>query len=218
MPGSWEYKREPAVLCAILHTDATTIAWAFGLRNLVIPGPWPPMPLAGMPYDHARNMACMRALECGADYIFFLDSDVIPPHDAIIKLLAHNKPLISGLYCRRSPPVGLPVMIRKGSWVTDYIRGSIVEVDMVGAGCLLIRRDVLEKCPPCRPGHQWFDWTVDMKGILPITLSEDFMFCVHVRQTLGIPTLVDTSIRCRHAGFGESEEGSFKPLEAIPAT
>ena len=49
MPGAWELRQQSSVLCAILHTDNTTVAWALGLRNLILPGGI--MPIAGMPYD-----------------------------------------------------------------------------------------------------------------------------------------------------------------------
>src|SRR5262245_51915746 len=97
----------------------------------------PCLPISGMPFDNARNHACEVCLGEGFENLFFLDSDVIPPHDAVLRLLAHNKPFISGLYSRRSPPVSLPVMIKDGGWITNYNPGSIVEADMVGSGCLL---------------------------------------------------------------------------------
>ena len=220
MPGSWELKQNNAVLVAILHTDTTSIAWALGLRNLIVPGQI--IALAGMPFDHARNVAAMRALESRAEYLFFLDSDVVPPHNTILRLLAHNKPIISALYCRRSPPAGVPVMIKNGMWVTQFPPNAVIEVDLVGAGCLLIHRQILEKLPPSRPEHgkHWFDWKVDMAGILPPSecLSEDFSFCLNVKKHLGIPILVDTSIQCRHIGFSEAGYGTLQPCEARPAT
>lgn len=218
MAGSWEIKRNNSVLCGILHVDTTTIAWSFGLRNLIVPGQI--IGLAGMPYDHARNTACQHCLAGGFDWMFFLDSDVIPPRDTVLRLIAHNKPIISGMYCRRSPPHGVPVMIRHGQWVTNFRPGEIVEVDLVGAGCLLIHRTVLESLPHSRPGKPWFDWRVDLMGIDPegCALSEDFVFCKNVREKLGIPILVDTSIRCRHVGYAEADLGNFKPCEATPVT
>jgi hypothetical protein len=69
MPGAWEL--QPTVLCAILHTETTTLAWSFGLRNLIIPGPI--LPIAGQPFDHARNTACYECLKNGFDYLFFLE-------------------------------------------------------------------------------------------------------------------------------------------------
>lgn len=223
MPGAWEYK--PAVLVGILHTEATTVAWSFGLRNLIVPGAerLPQggfLPLAGLPYDHGRNQMCMNAIEWGATHIFMLDSDVIPPRDTINRLLQHNLPVVSGMYCRRSPPHGLPVMMKNGRWHTEFQPGSLVEVDVVGAGCLLIRRDVLQALPPIKPGRHWFSWQVDQKGVLPPEecMSEDYVFCHAVRKKLGVKIMVDTSIRCRHAGGAEADLMSFNPLSTNPVT
>ena len=157
------------VLVAILHIEQVSMVWALGLRNLQIPGVV--CGLTGMPFDMARNMACMRALEMGVSHIFFLDSDVIAAPDAIHRLLAHKKPIISGLYCRRSPPEGLPVCMRPvGHWVTELPNlkkpntNPIIEVDVVGAGCLLIETNVLREMQPQREGKHWFDWRVDLRG------------------------------------------------------
>jgi len=216
--GIWEISpaSQANVLVAILHTEATSFAWSVGLKQLIIPGP-PVMGLTGMPYDHGRNAACMRALEGGNSHIFFLDSDVIAPPDTILRLLKHDKPVISGMYCRRSPPHAVPVMIKDGKWVTEFKHGSVIEVDFVGAGCLLIRRDVLENLPPVRPGKHWFSWQVDAHGVVPQgeTLSEDFAFNLQCRKH-GIPTLVDTSCHCLHIGFGEASYGQFLPVGATP--
>ncbi len=213
--GAWE-QPQANVLGGILHVDTTTLAWSIGFRNLLFPGQF--LPVAGMPYDMARNTVCMRALEVGASHVFFLDSDVIPPPDAVMRLLAHNQPVISGMYCRRSPPAGVPVMIKNGQWVTEFTPNSVVEVDVVGAGCLLIRRDVLEKLPPCRTGSHWFDWRVNMRGagVIPDAecMSEDFTFCLQCRKELGIKILVDTSIACKHVGFFECGYGTAAPMVA----
>lgn len=218
MAGAWEIQE--TVLASILHTDVTTIDWSFGLRNLILPGGF--SPIAGMPYDHARNAACQQTLECGADWLFFLDSDVRPPADTVLRLMARRQPIISGVYARRSPPVGLPVMMRNGQWVTDYEPGSIIEVDVVGAGCLLIHRSVLEKFKENPLGKErgkpWFDWRVDMGGLLPPgeAMSEDFCFCLHARRQFGYRILVDTGVQCKHIGFSEARVGSFGPLQVTP--
>ena len=217
MSGSWELPQ--TAVGAILHTDHTSIAWAFGFRNLIFPGEW--VGLAGMPFDMARNVAAMRCLEVGADWLFYLDSDVIPPKDAVLRLMAHKQPIISGMYCRRSPPHTVPVMIKNSQWVTQFRPGSVIEVDVVGAGCLLIHRSVLEAMPPQRPGKHWFDWRVDMASLatpeMP-PLSEDFTFCAHARNKLGLKILVDTSIRCRHVGLAEADFRTFLPCNATANT
>lgn len=217
MPLSWELISNPSVVCAIIHTEVTSIAWAEGFRKLIIPGPHQgPLLLAGMPYDHARNAACHHFLASGAEWLFFLDSDVIPPPDAVPRLLRHGHPLISGMYARRSPPHAIPVMLRGGVWLTEYPRGQVIPVDLVGAGCLLIHRMVLERLPPQRPGKHWFDWRVDMKGILPDgqCLSEDFTMCVHAKQH-GFQVYVDTSVHCKHVGLAEAVHGGFGPVGSL---
>jgi hypothetical protein len=215
MPGSWEVTHNGTVLCGILHTEVTTIAWSLGFRNLQIPGQV--MMLTGMPFDHARNVACMRAIESGADWLFFLDSDVIAPDDAIHKLMAHNRPVVSGMYCRRSEPIGVPVAIKNGTWLNNFRLGDTVEVDLVGAGCLLIHRELLQKIPPQRHGKHWFDWRVDLKGVPGMgegdCLSEDFTFCSWCRKH-GVPILLDTSIVCKHVGYSEAVLGGFQPLHS----
>jgi hypothetical protein len=211
--GAWE--QPPNVLVSILHTEFTSISWAFGLRNLQIPGNLLPLPLAGMPYDMARNVACQAALERNADALFFLDSDVVPPSDAILRLFNTRKPIISGMYCRRQPPWSVPVAQKGGNWLVDFKPGETVEVDLVGAGCLLIRTDVFRSLPAIDParGKLWFDWRSDMPN-LPHgdNTSEDFSFCRHA-QRHGMKLLLDTSIVCRHVGLADSTFQHFRPAE-----
>jgi hypothetical protein len=214
MPGWWETPSN--VMVAVLHVETTTIAWSLGLRRLQIPGAFQdPLLLTAMPFDMSRNRACQIMLEQGADYIFFLDSDVIPPPDTIHKLLRHNLPIVSGVYHRRSPPHGVPVMMRPvGQWITHYPPNQLIEVDVVGAGCLLIRRDLLEKMPPQRPGHHWFDWRVHLKGTQGISdgecLSEDFTFNTACKR-MGVKIMVDTGIQCKHIGLAEATYNRFEP-------
>lgn len=220
MPGAWELRQSASVLCAILHVDQTTMPWSLGFRNLQIPGGI--LPLAGMPYDMGRNMACQAVLNGEFQWLFFLDSDVIPPADTIHRLIKHGLPIASGVYHRRSPPAGIPVMMKPvGQWVASYPANSLIEVDVVGAGCLLIHRSVIEKLrdnpDPKRPGKLWFDWRVDMRGHAPDLecLSEDFSFCMRAKQ-LGFKTMVDTSIQCRHVGLAEATFGKFEPVTCVP--
>ncbi len=222
MPMSWEMREANKVLCAVLSVENTTMAWAMGFRKLVVPGP-EPLFIAGLPFDHARNAAVEQCLSRGCQYLFFLDSDVVAPPDAILRLIRHDKPIISGMYCRRSPPHAIPVMMRNHQWVTEIPslgENPVVEVDLVGAGCLLIHRSLLERMAkecPVAPGKTWFHWRSDLHGIAPAgtALSEDYSFNYQVRTRLGIPILVDTSIRCRHIGLGEAQFGQFGPVGSL---
>ncbi len=216
---AWDERAANQVLCAILHVETTTMAWSLGFRNLVIPGTV--LPISGMPFDHARNSACQAALDRKVEWLFFLDSDVVPPRDAVLRLIQHQQPIISGMYCRRSPPVAVPVMMRNHQWITDYPPGHVIDVELVGAGCLLIHRSVLEQLKPLSPGHRWFDWRVDLAGtgIYPPgeCLSEDYSFCLQARKQ-GWKVKVDTSIICRHVGLGEAGPNTFGPCNPTPNT
>ena len=212
MAGSWEILNQTQVLTVILTRETVATAWSIGFRNLIIPGTY--TFLTGMPFDHARNTGCAKVLELDFQWLFFLDDDVIPPADTILRLMAHKKPIVSGVYYRRSPPI-LPVMLRNTpegrQWISGYNVPDLIEVDYVGAGCLLIHRDVLKSLP-----QPWFDWRVDRSDLPPEQrMSEDFSFCESARQN-GYKILVDTSIHCRHVGLGESRmNGQYVPSELI---
>ena len=225
----WELRKR--TLVGILHVDSTCMAWSLGLRNLILPPGSEIMPVAGMPFDMARNVICQQALRGGYEWAFHLDSDVVTPRDVIPRLQAHNKGIVSGVYHRRSPPHAIPVAIKNGTWYLDAKPNTGVhEVDVVGAGCLLIHRSVLERLPPQCPqlGKHWFWWRVDQQGLRDEKgnllyhpgecLSEDFSFCQHAKKTLNMSTYLDTSVQCRHIGLAQATYGNFVPCDTTPHT
>jgi hypothetical protein len=166
----------------------------------------------GMPFDHARNTAVQRAIEGGYTWLLFLDDDVVPPANVFDLLSRHGLDIVSGLYYRRSKPV-MPVMMREVPQGTEYITsftpGTLLEADLVGSGCLLIHRRVLlgMKKP-------WFEWLLDHDE-LPENqrCSEDYDFCRKARKA-GFRIFVDTSVQCKHIGYGQSLiGGAFEPVE-----
>src|SRR5579885_3535544 len=117
MPPSWEIKQNRKVLLYSIHVEETTMKWSAAFKRLIIPGDFFFVP-SGMPFDHARNTAVHRFLNSPYEYLFSLDSDVCAPPDTILRLLSYDLPIVSGMYCRRSPPHAVPVMIKNGQWVT----------------------------------------------------------------------------------------------------
>jgi hypothetical protein len=214
--GAWEVG-PPQVLVAILTREQVATKWAQGFRDFQLPPQSAIVFLTGMPFDHARNAACQQVLQSNFTWLFFLDDDVIPPPDALFKLLSRGQDIISGLYYRRADPI-MPVMLAdtkpKPSFITNFQPGSLIEADMVGAGCLLIHRRVLERVPPPK-----FEWTIDYDGVLTEKnypeserRSEDFSFCSKCRR-LGFKIVVDTSVLCTHVGISRSEYPSvYAPL------
>lgn len=215
MSGAWE-RESPSVLLAILTRELVTTKWAFGFRNLALPATSGVSFRSGAPYDVMRNAACSDALSAGFQWVLFLDDDVIPPGDVFSRLLRHGQDVVSGLYYRRQEPI-CPVAMKlddkgQAQWVTNWSPpDSLLEVDLVGAGCLLIHRRVLEAMP--RP---WFEWEIGKsEPAIPRgrgAMSEDFTFCMNAKRA-GFKIHLDTSIRCEHVGLGQasSQDGSFRP-------
>ncbi len=137
---------------------------------------------------YARNQLVSTTLERypEATHLFFLDDDVIPPPDALTRLLAHNVPVVTGLYVERAPP-HFPVAYRRGQDhhvpLTSFCAG-LQEVDACGAGCLLVRTDVLRAIKP-----PWFDF---VGGV-----SEDLYFCQKAAAA-GYRLLLDFDVQCGH--------------------
>ena len=209
--GAWEQdKRE--VLIGILTREVIHIQWAISFKNLILPQTAGWTTISGMPFDHGRNLCAQRCLENNFEYLMFLDDDVIVPPDAYVKLLAHKADIISGLYMRRTEPI-CPVMMRvqpngQASWVANFPVGETIEVDYVGAGCLLIHRRVLEKMQ-----KPWFEWACGREDFQPShRTSEDYYFCRKAKE-LGFRVQVDTSIQCTHIGYGQSALNTgFSPV------
>jgi hypothetical protein len=203
----------PSTLVATLTREMVATKWAIGYRNLQFPPASAASMLTGMPFDHARNTACENMLNNNFEWLFYLDDDVVAPPDTIQRLINHGKDIVSGVYHRRASPHH-PVMLRfdaqdQAQWVLEYPPNQLIEVDLVGAGCLLIHRRVLE-----RMSKPWFEWQLGKEDPKPeagvkakAKLSEDFAFCLKAKREFGFQIYVDTSIQCEHIGLGQAQVG-----------
>jgi len=149
----------------------------------------------GRPADFARNSAVRMFLSGDWSHLFFLDSDTEPPLDCLRRLLALDGPLACGCY-------GL--LMRAGLRWSISKRGSDgayrlleelpfteqpFEVDGGGAGCLLIRRDCLDKLD-----WPWFKWIEKPNGT---QISEDIYFFQKCNAA-GFHPMIDPTVICRH--------------------
>jgi len=153
-------------------------------------------------YD-ARNTAVKLMLENGMDAILFLDSDMEPPADMLVRLAAHDKPIVSALAFRRVPafePCIFKAVDETAHIYHDYPKG-LIRVEGVGMACCLIKREVFETIP-----GPWF-W--------PGKFGEDIGFCIKARQA-GIPIHCDTTMICGHVGsmsVGEAHYLTYRKSE-----
>lgn len=197
-------------MVAILTRELVATKWAMGLRNLSLPPSSGVTFRTGEPFDVARNRACDDALAANFQWVMFLDDDVIAPPDTFARLARHNLDVVSGLYYRRHEPicpVAMTMVDGKPTWVTSWNPPEcVLDVDLVGAGCLLIHRRVLERIE--RP---WFDWEIGRKVPEGRTaMSEDFAFCLKVKVA-GFKVHLDTSVRCAHVGLGQASSDGYAP-------
>lgn len=149
---SWE-RRTPELLIGVLHKETVSTEWSVFFKNLAIPMPYVISFQRGVPFDVARNFLVDQLYDYGCDWLFFLDSDVMCPADTIQRLLAHQQPIVSALYYRRHPPYN-PCMWKamekpspQGAFapISDWPKGQVIDVDVTGAGVLLIHRSVFDK-------------------------------------------------------------------------
>jgi hypothetical protein len=154
------------------------------------------MPLLGVqPVDEARNKLVEEFLKTDCTHIFFVDSDTIPPADALDKLFALNADVASGL---------TPLVNGGNATITKWNAVGADDKEIkpntgihrsrgVGASCLFIRRSVFEKIK-----KPYFRFTFKDDGGNPCYVSEDIFFCSLILRA-GMDIKVDSSILCRHA-------------------
>jgi hypothetical protein len=138
-----------------------------------------------------------------ATHIFWLDDDMVVPPTAIIQLLRDDQPIVGGLYFGRQPP-HLPIVYRHvegNQWIpiTEFGPG-MQEADAVGFGCMMVRREVLEKMQ--RPYFEFSD-----------KMGEDMYFCEEAKK-LGYQILVDADVLCTHLAVTEITRAHYEAHKA----
>lgn len=148
----------------------------------------------------ARNELAKRAVACGADFILWLDSDMVFQPDLLERLMAYMEDpetsIVSGLYFRRVAPYS-PVLFDKLE-ITDKecintefteIPDHTFEVGGCGFGGVLMRTSVI------------YDVALKYGSMFdPINgVGEDLSFCWRARQ-LGHKIICDPSIELGHVG------------------
>ena len=166
----------------------------------------------------ARNQLAMQAIDNCFDYIFWLDSDMTFPGDALKRLYETMEngivdvDLVSGLYFTKSIPPK-PVVYKEVKWDADedgtinheaepwydYPKNKVFGIGGCGFGGVLVRTqailDVAEKfrCSPFEP--------------LPM-LGEDLSFCWRM-GVLNKNMVCDSRVKFGHVGSYVFDEGVY---------
>lgn len=144
----------------------------------------------------ARNVAVQKATHGNYDYLMMVDSDTIPPRDALVNMLEFPADLVIGCCPRKNskthevtlyPPD--PDNYHHMMTYPDLPDASRIKVRGGGAACILINVQMLKEL-----SYPYFKYIVYDNGD---TLSEDLFFCSKVRKS-GYKIEADTRVRCGH--------------------
>ena len=199
---------------AITMVRVTPIAWGIPFDEVVFSRwvkhmmasvrmmPWDDAIFSGSTYlPEARNKVHKMFVEKSKnEYLFMLDSDVIPPPGIVEKLLRHMQRrkdvrMVGGWYKIKSEPY-LPVVYHDdgvddrgiaqyAQYGNNEIGKGLEKADAAGAGVWMMHRSVAEAIGK-KPYHM-------AEG------GEDLLLCRKVREA-GFDIFIDWDLACAHAG------------------
>lgn len=164
----------------------------------------------------SRNDLARMSLQMEADYVFWLDSDMVFQPDTLVRMMntLQEKDLdfLTGLYFRRVPPYS-PVLFKrlemdKGvcKWSEfDVLPEELFEVGGCGFGCVLMKTEMF----------------IDIQSthgnmFAPIgNNGEDLAFCMRAREC-GYKLWCDPSVLCGHVGYSIVDDQFFKVFANKP--
>lgn len=145
-----------------------------------------PLPIFsdGVPLDKARNDLVQAGILAGADYYFFLDSDVYI-NETNLQIMwdyLHSSPdinMVTGIYFLRDRPYTPVIRMEDENGrmmaLPEYEQNKPFEVHGAGMGCFLARKFPIQSVYFATKGRP-FQFHTD--------ISEDLFFCKEVRKCL----------------------------------
>lgn len=165
----------------------------------------------------SRNSLATMAIQMDADYVFWLDSDMVFQPDTLVRMMdtvqKHDIDMLTGLYFRRVPPYS-PVLFDKlemrTKTVLDWsefktIPEDLFEVGGCGFGCVLVSTEVLMSVQG-KHGNMFAPMGNN---------GEDIAFCIRARDC-GYKIICDPSIICGHVGYSVVDDQFFKAFSNNP--
>jgi hypothetical protein len=153
----------------------------------------------------SRELLRRRAIDGGYDYFFSLEQDVIVPAEALLKLLSHQKGIVTAYYGnmvdvdvvqkstgkRGKVRINMPLVYLPGSEPgkarrakpQEVLGKGLMEISSAGVGCMLISTDVLRKVK--------FTYDPEKKA------CDDMLFCIDAKKE-GYKIYLDSDLRVEH--------------------
>lgn len=169
-------KPEHVAIC-VPTTGVIDMSAGLALANLVAHSPGIQISLMGIQHAacaEARNKLVREALEAGADWLFWLDSDIVTPPDALMRLLhgahEHCLDIFGASYVQKTEPFylhGAPVD-------PESAQKGIVEFHFLPGGCMLVSAAVYKKVP-----YPWYFESYGYEGDLATQVEGAILDAIH---------------------------------------
>lgn len=204
-------------LIAIPCMDMVSARFAQSLATLKKEGECTVSFLIGSLIYDSRNRLAALAVDMDADYILWLDSDMVFAPDTLermMKVLDEHPEIdiLSGLYFRRAQPF-TPVLFSKLEQTADDVLewadvhdmpDELFEVAGCGFGCVLMRTDCLLDIAAKEHGGKWFT---------PIAnAGEDCAFCIRARRE-GYKIYCDPTITLGHMAYAPVTKAFYQAMK-----
>lgn len=169
--------------------------------------------------QRARNKIVSHFLASDASHLVFIDADIGFTGEALLRLLAHDRPIMAGVYRKKtidSVDFAMNVIPSDDGCAERDRNTGAIRMLHVATGFLAIKREVIQAMYDARPDlhyrlhegedrpgpwrdlcHLWFDCFID-----PVTrtyVSEDYGFCMRAAE-LGFEAWMDPGIILEHHG------------------
>lgn len=177
----------------------------------------------------ARNILTEKFLREESDYLLFIDSDQSFDYEGIVEMINYDKDIIGSLVpmkkinwngVRYAFENNIPniqdytgyfnVNVKEGTFTNDF---SLFEVESIGSGLILIKKEVILKLKDNLPKYkhnstnilgikdndiitEFWSTCIDENGIL---LSEDYNFC-RISKINGYKIYASNSAKVKHFG------------------
>jgi hypothetical protein len=141
----------------------------------------------GEPFSLRRDQFVRWFLETDASHALMLEGDVVPPEDALARLLDAQAPIVTAAYPQWvDDRLCTNVQTSAGSTWADTIPSGRFPITRCLLGCVLVSRDALRAIPA-----PWFLSTMTATRFV----TDDEWFCAAAGRA-GLPIICDGSIMC----------------------
>jgi hypothetical protein len=136
-----------------------------------------------------RERLATEAVNLGADYMLWLDSDMVFPATTAVRLMKHNEPVVAANYVRRQRPYKGVAYETIGDWQNPLsfdVQDELVPIEGIGMGCILMKTSIFTEL-----SKPWFDfqWSPESNDFL----GEDMYLCQKINAA-GYTIKVDTAL------------------------